>query len=69
MDSASVPAPIVTGVLFLGACLGASMVHGASRGTTLAEVTRETWRSFVSLSGGIALLVAAIWLVVQVAQN
>ena len=69
MDNPAVPAPIVTGLLFLGACLGTAMVHGASRGTTLGEVLRETWRSFISLAGSIALLVAAIWLIVQVAQS
>lgn len=61
--------PLVTGLLYVGACLGAAMVHGASRGTQLPQVVRETWRSFVSLAGGIILLCAAIWLVVSVAQS
>jgi hypothetical protein len=58
----------MTLLLFAGACLGAAMVHGASRGTTRPDILRETWRSFVSLAGGIALLCAAIWGIVSVAQ-
>lgn len=60
--------PVVTILLFVGACLGAAMVHGATRGTERNDIARETWRSFVSLAGGIALLCAAIWAVVSVAQ-
>ncbi|MCG3135687.1 MAG: hypothetical protein HMLKMBBP_03419 [Planctomycetes bacterium] len=61
--------PETTIALFAAACLGASMVHGATHGTTLREVLRETWRGFVRLAGGIALLCLAIWLVTQAAQG
>ena len=61
--------PAVVLCLFVGACLGAAMVSGASRGTALRDVVRETWRSFVALAGGIALLCVAIWLIVLVAQS
>jgi hypothetical protein len=61
--------PLATLLLFLGACLAAALVQGASRGNEPRDILREAARGFVTLAGGIALLCAAIWLVVQVAQS
>lgn len=55
-------------LLFLVACLAIAMVTGAIRATTLHDVVRETLKSFVSLAGGIALLVVASLLVLSVVQ-
>ena len=61
--------PVATALLFVGACAAAAMVQGASRGTRPRDILREAARGFVTLAGGIALLSAAIWLIVQVAQS
>jgi hypothetical protein len=53
---------------FLAVCLAVGMVNGACRSNTLRGVSRESLKSFVELSGGIALLCLAVWLVSLVAQ-
>ena len=57
-----------TAVLFLLVTLAVAMVMGATRGTSLDGVLRETLRSFVALAGGIVLLCVAIHLILLVAQ-
>lgn len=54
--------------LLLLVVLAISMVHGATRASTRDGVVRESLKSFVSLAGGLALLVACVQLVLLVVQ-
>lgn len=54
---------------FLGVCLAAGLVQGASRASDPAGILRHGLRAFVSLAGGIALLAAAIALLLLVTQG
>lgn len=61
--------PLVAQVpFFLIVTLSVGMVIGATRGTSLQRVLRESLRSFVALAGGIVLLVVAIHLILAVVQ-
>jgi hypothetical protein len=60
---------VVVVLLFLWVCLAAGLVHGATRGTSPARILRHGLRSFLSLSGGIALLGLAIRLLLGVTQG
>jgi hypothetical protein len=61
--------PGIVLLFFVLGCAGIAMVHGATRGTTLAEILRETWSAFVAYAGGVALLCAVLWMIVAAAQG
>ena len=63
------PEQLVTRVaLLLVVVLAISMVHGACRASTRDGVVRESLKGFVSLAGGLALLVVCVQLVLLVVQ-
>jgi hypothetical protein len=55
--------------LFLLVCLAVSLVNGATRASNLNGCVRESLKSFVSLAGGLCLLVAAVELLLLVVQQ
>ena len=59
---------IVRVSLMLVVVLAISMVQGASRASTLDGVVRESLKGFVSLAGGLGLLVLCVQLVLMVVQ-
>ena len=59
---------VVRILFFALACLAIAMVTGAIRAGSASGVVRETLKSFVSLAGGIVLLVVASMLVLSVIQ-
>lgn len=61
--------PLVVLLFFVLGCTGIAMVHGATRGTSVREVLRETWSAFVAYAGGVALLCAVLWMIVAAAQG
>ncbi len=54
--------------LLLLVVLAISMVQGATRASSLNGVVRESLRGFVSLAGGLAILVVCVELVLLVVQ-
>ena len=63
------PEQLVTRVaLLLVVVLAISMVQGATRASTRDGVVRESLKGFVSLAGGLALLVVCVQLVLLVVQ-
>ena len=59
---------VIRVTLLLLVVLAISMVQGASRASSRDGVIRESLKGFVSLAGGLALLVVCVQLVLLVVQ-
>ena len=63
------PDALLRVAFFLGVCLAAGLVQGASRASEPVGILRHGLRSFVSLAGGIGLFCGALWLLLRVTQS
>lgn len=60
---------VVKVALFFAVCLAAGLVHGATRASDAPGIVRHALREFLKLAGGIAILCAGFWLLLEVVQG